>query len=503
MAEKVVTPTEAVETTAMDAASEVVQTRAAMSGKMLLGAVDNLWRLLRRPLPLMLLAGSLFGVLVAARLTPQMPGQLLDSSVETTRWVNTVAANWTGVGGALARALHLYDLFRAPWFATLVALMALLAAVQCADTIGRLVAWISLKRVYRQGNPGEPAALSSEAQARARFALAAEREEVAGKLKATLATRYRQIEETAMDAPAPAEQVTQSEAETATARVAEQRFLARRDGWSMWASLLLPAAALLGALLVWANLMWSWQVQTDTLAPGASTTLSGRDLAFVNQVANEDAPQSVLATLRGKEVRVPLDGAAVWSDGVRLTIERESPAIVVSADAALLALPEAPQPQESVGVNFPVAGTEQYVVLPGEGIGIRFVRMGEEEGDSYLAEVYDEAGVQPIATAQFSEADDLAVPLGDETLLLRVTPAWSVAVQAEHGFGAWMALPLFVLGLAGALALLRPATWLVAQVAPWEEAHAQVILQGNNRIDVAAVHAALVAQTQAEDAQEI
>jgi len=452
--------------------------------------VDALWNLLRRPVLLIALGVLLIALLAAAHMTPQMPGQLLESPAEATRWINSVPANWGGIGGMAARALHLYDLFRAPWFGVLVALTALLAAVQLADTIGRLSLWRRVPALFGQDNDDAPVP-TGETLARERFAIGTTIDEAESQVVAALQETYpafppqlNALTHRRIDAPTTATTTNDDPTTDAPPHRHTAALLARRNGGSAWLRILLPAALLTGALLVWFNMLWSWSVLGSALAPGASLAVPSRNLLLENPVAQPGETHHVIATVGQDEVQAPTDGSTVRAGGVTLSATRYSPAIVVSADEAILAMPGAPQPQTDVAVTFPVAGAEQFVVLPGEGIGIRLVRVADGDENAFLAEVYDEEAVQPISSERIEGAGELEVPLGEETITLSLAPSWSVDVRAGKGFAMWAWLPLLLLALAGAVALLRPATFLSARLAPWEETRTVVVLQGNDTREV-------------------
>lgn len=475
--------------------------------RLTLGLVDGLWNLLRRPALLLVVGGLLAVLLAAARMTPQMPGQLLDSPAEATRWINSVPANWGGIGGWLARSLHLYDLFRAPWFGVLVAATALLAAVQLADAIGLLQQWRRLP-TWLQQSVDDAHTTAGATVARARFAIDTavpeSTEQIAAVLRESWASlvplAVPSLEVVATNTPVPdslnteslnsespnSESLNTDSLNTDSLNSGSRgvtTLLARRNGWNAWVRILLPAALLVGALLVWVNMIWSWSVIGSALAPGASLVVDSRDLVISNPVVQPEDAASVLASIGEQEVHVPTDGSTVRAHGLSLSATRYSPAIVVSAEEAILAMPGAPQPQTDLAVTFPVAGAEQYVVLPGAGIGIRLVRVADDES-TFLAEVYDEETVQPISSEQIEGRGELEVPLGEETITLSLAPSWSVNVTAGRGYASWAWLPLLLLALAGALALLRPASFLCAQLAPWEATRTVVTLQGSAKNDV-------------------
>lgn len=459
--------------------------------------LDLLWRLLRKPWLLIVFGAILLALLAAARATPQLPGQLLESPAEATRWLNSVAANWSGVGGALARVLQLYNLAGAPWFGVLVALVALLALVQLADAIGRAAVWRRLSSALHGGEPGEPIVFGGADLARDRFAVALEPSVAETVAATTISKAYGSLARASvgtehLSAIADAETNPSAASGFLQPGGAESRLLGRRNGWSVWLYIAFPAALLVAVLLLWVNMLWAWNVQTAALSPGEGFVSQTRDLALMNTVGENGEPAISVAT-GSRSILVPADGTVERLDGMVVTAHRVAPAIVVSADTPILALPGEPNPQETVGLNFPSPGAEQFVVLPGQGIGIRFVRVpGSEE--RFLAEVYDEEAVQPVAREQIDAAGELVVPLEDEELTLLVTPAWSLSAQVNRSFASWAWLPLALLALAGLVALVRPAALLCAQISAWEGERSLVILQGARGQEIQELHAALAGQ---------
>lgn len=483
--------------------AEMEQTAATVAepkGESLpLRAIDSAWRLLRRPWLLVALLILLGATLLWARMIPQVPGQLTESAAETTRWLNATLASTSIPGAELARTLGLFDLYASPWLRVILALITLLGAVQLADGLGRLLAWRRLPRNVSIGDAGEPVELGVSGVARVRLALDVTPARTEQSVRTWAESAHLDVDGGEAQFPAHDEGVTQG-----AEQEIETRLLMRRRGWSVWVAPLLATGALIGALILWANIFWAWNLRPDVLPPGATFTSDRHQFSVENAmyfpVYRAEPPVDpdmeaepgldFIYRIGERELGAYPDGqwnpVGAWSS-THIRANADTPALVVSADEPILALPSAPKPQEQVGVLLPALGSEQFVVLPGEGIGLRLVRITDGFEEKFWAEVYDDAAVQPIVREEISGARLLEIPLSDGSLVLEIAPARGLQVEVERRYGGWLWLPALLMILAGLVALILPARMLLVQLSPWEKERTLLIAQGTSAKDVVAV----------------
>lgn len=488
MAEQVAANPVDVEPVAMPAAEPQ---RESLIGR----AIDSMWRLLRRPWLLVALLALLGATLLWARMIPQIPGQLAESAADATRWLNATFATTSVPGAELARSLGLFDLYASPWLRVLLSLVTLLAAVQVADALDALYRWRGASFEAATGKVAEPVTLAPNGIVRERIAVDAPPERVA-ELALDWAEKSGMAASTFVRVAAP---LGELEAQPALENMpvvesAEQRFLFRKRGWSVWLTPLLSLGALVAALLLWANVFWAWNLRPDVLAPGGSFESVERGVALRNDFDPERLPGYTLE-MNGEETVYAADGQWHMLPGFgapRVRANGDIPALMVQADDALLALPNAPKPQDVVGVLLPALGSEQFIVLPGEGIGLRLVRISDGIEEQYWAEVYDEESVQPIVRQQIEGPSSLEVPIVDQqTLTLQIAPAQGLQVEIQRSFGRMLWLPALLMILAGIIALILPARLLLAQISPWEKERTLLIAQGTSAKEVNALVNAL------------
>lgn len=491
MAEQIVAPPSEAEQAAMTVTAEI------KGESLIVRAIDGLWRLLRRPWLLVTLLAVLGATLLWARTLPQIPGQLTESAAEATRWLNGTLSSSSIAGAELARSLGLFDLYSSPWLRVLLALVTLLAAVQLADAIGTLRAWRAASYRASLGESGEPAPLAQGAMARIRIAVDAPVERVDEMVREWAATA--RMETVNLDNER-AEIVNGAvEVQDEGQNPHETRLLMRRRGWSAWLAPLLALGALIGALLLWANLFWAWNLRPDVIAPGVTFENARRGFAVTNHLIDVNGRDTVTLLTVGSTETLPVDG--LWHrldlpGWTRARANAETAAMVIGADEALLALPNAPKPQERVGLLLPATGSEQFVVLPQQGIGIRVVRLTDGNAERYYAEVYGEDSVQPLVREEILGAQTLDVPLAEgESLTLEIAPASGLHVEVERGYGRWLWLPALLLILAGFVALVLPARVVLAQLSRWERERTLLIAQGTAHKDVAALLASVWPQS--------
>lgn len=74
--------------------------------------------------------------------------------------------------------------------------------------------------------------------------------------------------------------------------------------------------------------------------------------------------------------------------GATVQVQEATPALLLRVETPLLAHSRTPESRTAVGLVFPQMGSEQIVLLPDSGTGVRVVELGATEGDTYLVEVY-------------------------------------------------------------------------------------------------------------------
>ncbi len=456
-------------------------------------AADALWRSLASSALLLAVAGlTLFFVLVALVL-PQMPGQLHDNPAEAARWLRSVAAGY-GVLGELLRGLGLFSFLHSSLLKALLTLLALLLLVSAADQVG---AWLTLRRLpallhapVEEAGDALPIRLARPLY-RMRTTVTGAPETAADALAGRLAQRFGDLR---MQPPPGGAAVS-----------VERRVLARRDVRAAALRVLLPVGLLLAVAAAWAVVFFGWEAATPSLAPGGAFRHSPRRLEIVYVIPEAAAGEMLAPRLEvsagGKQGELPARAAATTTvGGAQISVGAGSPALMVrTASGAPLVRPGDAIPAPAIGLLFPAGGSEESVILPEQGLGLRIVRLADS-ADAFLVEVYDTQSAMPGQTLQVRGAGPSLVQLTQTGEQIEFIPASGVAVAARFAPGlwlAWLGLPLAAAGLAG---FARRPGFSLVQVARWSPRQAVVVAQSDLRAEMEQMADWCVALSERSDA---
>jgi hypothetical protein len=453
--------------------------------------LDSLWRLLTDVRLLLVAIGlTLLFVLISLTL-PQLPDQLRIDPSETSRWLLT-AAEERGAVGEVLRSVGLFDLLQSPIFQLALALIGLLLLIQLAFAVG---AALQLHRIARTFAGGVSAAGEAwpvppgNAVHRLRATRIVTDEAESAPLDAMLEAHYPSVSRAEVGVAPPLHL-----AEDVDAPIIELRILGTRRRWAAWLRPLLAGGLLLctAGLLVLAR--QGWEVTAPALEPGASNRFAAGDLQLRYDVTIDEGAYSatpVLAVERGADRQEVMlrRGAWLWTSGLLVSAEPAVPAMLVRTRGEQPALTQPGQSTlaDSIGLNFPSAGSEQALLLPRQGAGLRILRGGEGE-DAFVVELYrtNEAELdEPLRVLD----DQPGILLLDDDEIIDLLPLRAVDVTVRRLAGLPLLLAGVLLSLIGLVGYwLRPG-YVLLQKAPWSEASHVLIAQSDRQATIAAIEA--------------
>jgi hypothetical protein len=207
----------------------------------------------------------------------------------------------------------------------------------------------------------------------------------------------------------------------------------------------------------------------------------------------------VLKVNKGERQQLlPLTPTQLTLDGVVVTAQPGAPAILVQTldGASSLAQPGQTNAVAALGLGFPNPGSEQALVIPQAGVGLRIIRQDNgtvsAADDAFVVEIFQgdsEEAVQRF-TINGSQVERIATPVGE--LPLSFIPMPMFQVQAYTAPGGWWLLPVLILAGVGAVGFWRRPLFLLAQAGPWPIDRTVVIVQTNYTAALEAVRRALV-----------
>ncbi len=183
-------------------------------------------------------------------------------------------------------------------------------------------------------------------------------------------------------------------------------------------------------------------------------------------------------------------------DGVDVVARAVAPALEVRTldDSADLARPGQAATVSALGLGFPTDGSEETVLLPKIGAGLRIVRDGQNtpavDDDSFLVEVYSGASEQPLRrfTVSASQIETIRVRgPGDPALTLAFVPLPALAVEASATPGQWLLAVAFVLAVVGLFGYRRQPGFVLVQLGPWPEQRTVMTMQSDLPGELAAL----------------
>lgn len=463
---------------------------------------DTLWAALIDPRPLVVIAALLLAVLLVSVLVPQLPGQLRSELLAADRWLTT-AAESAGAMGALLRAAGLFDVLHSLLFRMLMGAAFFLLLIQLAHAIGVAIQMQRLPALLDAAAPGgEPLPVQLPfAVQRWRAATPGAPLTVATHAEAEIqpwATHLERRTLRVQPSPSQAELLEPSDTRSA---LLEERLLGRRGVVEVLLRPLLPAGMLLALGLVWWYSVVGYQFAPASLLPGeyASNTVLGVTFEYVLTYPTPGVIGPVLKVNKGERQQLlPLTPTEFAIDGVVVTAQPGAPALLVRTlgGAPSLAQPGQTNFAAALGLGFPNPGSEQALVIPQVGVGLRIIRQDNgtvsAADDAFVVEVFQgdsEEAVQRF-TINGSQVERIATPVGE--LPLSFIPMPMFQVQAYTAPGGWWLLPVLILAGVGALGFRRRPLFLLAQAGPWPTDRTVVIVQTNHTAALDATRRALV-----------
>ncbi len=463
---------------------------------------DTLWAVLTDPRLLVVIAALLLAVLVVSVLIPQLPGQLRSEPLAADRWLTT-AAESTGALGSLLRAAGLFDVLHSLLFRLLIGAASFLLLIQLAHTVWVAIQMRRLPALLDAAAPGGeplPVRLPFAVQ-RWRAATPGAPLTVATQSEAEIqpwATHLERRTLRVLPSPPQAELLESSDTRSA---ILEERLLGRRGVVEVALRPLLPAGMLLALGLIWWYSVVGYQFAPASLLPGeyASDTVLGVAFEYVLTYPTPGVIGPVLKVNKGERQQLlPLTPTQLTLDGVVVTAQPGAPAILVQTldGAPSLAQPGQTNAVAALGLGFPNPGSEQALVIPQAGVGLRIIRQDNgtvsAADDAFVVEIFQgdsEEAVQRF-TINGSQVERIATPVGE--LPLSFIPMPMFQVQAYTAPGGWWLLPVLILAGVGAVGFWRRPLFLLAQAGPWPIDRTVVIVQTNYTAALEAVRRALV-----------
>lgn len=446
---------------------------------------QGIYRLWQRLIgPWLLAAGGLLGlgITLAVALLPQLPGQLIDEPATAARWMQEASIDY-GVWGNLWLALGLFNALHSPLLYLALALIVPALAAQAAAALARLRQLTTLRRGLAHlppVTPGETVPLPVDQALRRRFVVDAPVRQVVAQLHAAADLRAPALQSEFVP---PADHPPLDARDEDADQEEEARLSAVQLPTQAWLRPLLPLGMLIAVTALWAALVWGWQVAAPPLAPGATYRVIGQQLALTYTPSLTPTLASALrVNFRGEKLSLAVDRAQVVGiGGATLSLAPVYPALwVATADgAAQLSLPGRADPQPAVGIVFAGNTTEESVLLPEQGAGLRVVRRSAPT-PGFVLELYRSDEVQPVYRAELPATGRVVIPLARTNLELVVTTLPGLLVNVHYLPNLWLTWVGLALAVAGAAAYLGQAGWLVVQAAPWPRGRTVVIVQSSH-----------------------
>ena len=468
------------------------------------GAWQLLWLALGSPWLLFGLTGWLALLLLVSIWLPQMPNYLHEEGSAASRWLIATATEYGGLG-TVARGLGFFDvlhgtLFLAPLAALIfVLLVQIVQQITAAQALRRLPAVLAAP-----GVDGEPLPLRSPYRLlRWRGAVAEPALAMAGQIQMLLEARFGRVERRTMRvAPAPVTVEGEDGAESGDSvpPVLEERLLATRGQQAVLLRPLLLAGMLCAALYLWTASTLAWHFEAPFLIPGASAVDSIHGLTMQYELARpvDGVLTPRLRVALGDE-STPVTVAprmAAQLAGVDVVARAVAPALEVRtlADSADLARPGQAATVSALGLGFPTDGSEETVLLPKIGAGLRIVRDGQNtpaaDDDIFLVEVFSGASEQPLRRFQVTSSQVETIRVrgqGDPALTLAFVPLPALAVEARATPGQWLLVLALLLAVIGLFGYRQQPGFVLVQLGPWPEQRTVMTMQSDLPGELAAL----------------
>lgn len=448
---------------------------------------DALWAALLDPRPLLVLAALLTLMLLVSLWLPQLPGQLRSEPLAADRWLTTTAES-LGAAGALLRTTGLFDVLHSLLFRLLLAAATFLLLVQSAHAVAVVLQMRRLPFLLDIVIPGGeplPVQLPMVVQ-RWRAATPGSPLTVAAQCEGQTQRWATHLERRTLRVPPAPPQV---DLLAPTDALLEERLLARCGVSEVMLRPLLPVGMLVAVGLVWWYSIVGYQFAPASLLPGERASDGVLGVAF-EYALTYPAPGVIGPVLRvnkgGRQEELSLTPTELVLDGVVVVAQPGAPALLVQTldGAPWLAQPGQSNAVAQIGLGFPNPGSEQALVIPHVGIGLRIIRQDNgttaAADDAFVVEVFQgnrEEAVQRI-TINGSQVERILTPLGELPINFIPTPMFQV--QAYTAPSLWWLAPALLLGAAGALGHRRRPIFLLAQAGPWPIDRTVVVIQTNH-----------------------
>jgi hypothetical protein len=480
------------------------------------------WEVLTSRWLLLGCAGFTFLAIGASLLIPQLPGQIDGETGAATRWIATASSAYGEFGEIMAR-IGIFSVLQNPIFRVVLAvtgavvLAQLVATTLVAYRLRQLPALLDLASTVN----GEPLPISLPYRVRRwREVYAEEPLATATDMQTLLPVLYDRMERrTVRVAQAPAvtafeqAQGRKDAAAPTDHPLLEERLLTVRGRVDVLLRPLLPLGMLLALLLIWWQTYWGWEFRPGPIIPGERTSFAQRGVSLAYTL-DQPSPGIMAPAMRveinERTTTIPF-GATMRAtvDGADVSAEPGTPGLVVQVPdgAALLARPGQTTTSAQIGLGFPRAGSEETLLVPQHGIGLRIVRTGGgplAERASFLVEIYRGDSEAPVRrfTVDRSLAEVVeAGTSGDESVLLAFVPLSTLDARVSHVPAPWLFWLALALTLAGLAGYRRRPGFAMVQVGPWPIQRAVVNVQTDDAPTLAMVQARFEAERGARGAQ--
>jgi hypothetical protein len=204
---------------------------------------------------------------------------------------------------------------------------------------------------------------------------------------------------------------------------------------------------LLALGLIWWYSVVGYQFAPASLLPGeyASDTVLGVAFEYVLTYPAPGVIGPVLRVNKGERQQLlPLTPTELTLDGVVVTAQPGAPALLVRTldGAPSLAQPGQTNVVAALGLGFPNPGSEQALVIPQVGVGLRIIRQDNgtvsAADDAFVVEVFQgdsEEAVQRF-TINGSQVERIATPVGELPLSFIPMPMFQVQAYTAPGHSA-------------------------------------------------------------------
>jgi hypothetical protein len=448
-------------------------------------AVDILWLALNQPW--FLLACSILALLLAfaALLLPQLPGQLNDEPAAAARWLLNTSGNYSA-SGELLRSLGLFNVLHSRLLRFLLALLAIILLVQISARSGALLARRRLLTQWQRPTPlGSPIPVAPYLPLFRQRLHLIQPVDIAG---VTLANILRHhfaqytVTSTKLDLPS----ATSAGSNAAGDGTSECRWLLLSPPAIEYLRLIALCGLLAAIVTVFYIISVGWQVTTPLLAPTDTFWSAARDLELAYHPPTAELPASVQLIHAGRSVTHPVGSEGQFQIGnLTAVIDIPAPGLLISTatgNPELLRLGQA-IPSDAVGLSFPLPGTEDTVLLPEAGIGLRLVRSTTAE-EEFLVEVYQSDAIQPAQRLVISQSTPQTITINPQGLALHLLPQPALRISVRYVPALWLVILAFAVMLAGAAGFWRRPSFGSIQLMPWISHDSVLILQSTSPLEL-------------------